>query len=140
MSFKTAPWQIGKPVLEALNKAAVAKGLSGEFKQRYDGIGWIGIDKAALTSHCDYLATMGWLCTPDSWKSADQMVHVIKSLSADVLNANMPISFVLAETIIKNASIRKYKAILGILQRRMVIDVAPEENDASSQAIEAEGI
>ena len=34
MSFKTVPWQIGKPVLEALNKAAVAKGLLGEFKQR----------------------------------------------------------------------------------------------------------
>ena len=32
MSFKTVPWQIGKPVLEALNKVAVAKGLAGEFK------------------------------------------------------------------------------------------------------------
>ena len=29
MSFKTVPWQIGKPVLEAMNKFAVAKGLSG---------------------------------------------------------------------------------------------------------------
>ena len=91
MSFKTVPWQIGKPVLEALNKAVVVKGLSGEFKQRYDGIDWIGIDKAALTSHCDYLEKMGWFCMPDSFKSTDQMVHVIKSLSADVLGANMPI-------------------------------------------------
>ena len=36
---------------------------------------------------------MGWFCTPDSCKGADQMVHVIKSLSADVLSANMPIDF-----------------------------------------------
>ena len=51
-------------MLEALNKAAVEKGLSGEFNQRYDGIDWIGNDKAALTSHCDYLEKMGWFCTP----------------------------------------------------------------------------
>ena len=88
MSFKTVPWQIGKPVLEAMNKLAIAKGFSGEFKQRYDGIDWIGIDKAALTSHCSYLEKMGWFCTPDSCKGADQMVHVIKSLAADVLSAN----------------------------------------------------
>ena len=90
-------------------------------------------------SHCDYLEKVGWFCTPGSCKSAEQMVHVIKSLSADVLNANMPIDFVLAETIIKNGSIQKYKAILlDILQRRMVINVTPEDNDASSQATEAE--
>ena len=33
MSSKTVPWQIGKPVLEALSKVAVAKGLAGEFKR-----------------------------------------------------------------------------------------------------------
>ena len=80
MSFETAPWQIGKPVIEALNKAAVAKGLEGEFKQRYDGIDWTGIDKAALASHCAYLEKIGWFCTPNSCKGADQVVHVIKLL------------------------------------------------------------
>ena len=29
MSFKTVPWQIGKPVLGAMSKTAVAKGFSG---------------------------------------------------------------------------------------------------------------
>ena len=65
MSFKTVPWQIGKPVLEAMSKIAVAKGRSGDFKQRYGGIGWIGIDKGSLTSLCTYLEKMGWFCTPD---------------------------------------------------------------------------
>ena len=140
MSFKTVPWQIGKPVLEATNKFAVAKGLSGEFKQRYGGIDWIGIDKAALASHCAYLEKTGWFCTPDSCKGADQMVHVVKSLSADMLSANMPIGFVLAETIIPNKSLlQKYKVILGILQRRMAIGVSPED-DGASQATEAEGV
>jgi len=82
MSFKTVPWQIGKPVLEAMNKIAVAKGLAGEVKQRYDGIDWIGIDQAALTSHCSYLEKMGWFFTPDSCKGADQMVHVTKHQAA----------------------------------------------------------
>ena len=104
MSFKTAPWQIGKPVLEALNKAAASKGLPGEFKQRYDGIDWIGVDKAALTSHCDFLGKMGWFCTPNSCKTTEQMVHVTKSLSSDVLGPHMPIYFVLAETTVKNTS------------------------------------
>ena len=139
MSFKTVPWWIDKPGLEALNKVAVAKGLAGEFKQRYDGIDWIGIDKAALTSHCSYLEKMGWFCTPGSCKGADQMVHVIKSLSADVLSANIPIDFVLAETIIANEGIPKYKVILDILQRRMVIDVSPGD-DGSSQATDPESV
>mgnify|MGYP006876878272 CR=1 FL=1 len=82
---------------------------------------------------------MGWFCTPDSCKGADQMVHVIKLLSAHVLSANIPIDFVLVETIIANESIQKYKVILGILQRRMVIDVSPED-DGSSQATEPEGV
>ena len=83
---------------------------------------------------------MGWFCTPDSCKGADQMVHVVKSLSADMLSANMPIGFVLAETIIPNKSLlQKYKVILGILQRRMAIGVSPED-DGASQATEAEGV
>ena len=140
MSFKTVPWQIGKPVLDAMSKIAVAKGLSGDFKQRYDGIDWIGIDKGSLTSHCTYLEKIGWFCTPDSCKGADQMVHVIKSLSSGVLSANMPIDFVLAETIIPNQNLlQKYKVILGILQRRMAIGVSPED-DGASQATEAEGV
>ena len=68
------------------------------------------------------------------------MVHVIKSLSAYVLGANTPIDYVLAKTIIKNSNIQKCKVILGILQRRMVIDMTPEDNDVASQATQAEGI
>ena len=67
------------------------------------------------------------------------MVHVIKSLSADVLSANMAIGFVLAETIIANEGIQKCKVILGILQRRMVIGVSPEDG-GSSRATEPEGV
>ena len=85
---------------------------------------------------------MGWFCTPDSCKGTGQMVHVIKSLSADVLSADIPVGFVLAETIIPNESIQKYKVrykvVLGILQRRMVIGVSPEDA-GSSQATEPEG-
>ena len=140
MSFKTVPWQIGKPVLDAMNKLAVAKGFNADFKIRYDGMDWVGIDKGSLTSHCPYLEKMAWFCTPDSCKGADQMVHVIKSLAADVLSANMPIDFVLAETIIPNQNLlQKYKVILDILQRRMVIDMTPED-DGASQATEAESL
>ena len=45
----------------------------------------------------------------------------------------------LAETIIANEGIQKYKVILDILQRRMVIDITPED-DGSSQATEPEAV
>ena len=45
----------------------------------------------------------------------------------------------LAETIISNESIQKYKVILGILQRRMVINVSPEDGGSSQARHRARG-
>ena len=70
--FYTSPWpcQIGKKIVEALNTVAKVKGPDGDMKQRHHGLEWIGIDKGALTSHCDYVEKMGWVATPGSCHGA----------------------------------------------------------------------
>ena len=85
MLFKTEPWQIGKSTINnPINKAAKAKGKEPEMKVRHKGIGWVGVDKPALTSHCPYVDKMGWFATADSCKGAKELVQLIKSLSSDL--------------------------------------------------------
>ena len=59
--FYTSPWEIGKKVVEALDEVAKVKGFEANMKKRHVGLEWIGIDKGALTSHCDYVEKMGWV-------------------------------------------------------------------------------
>ena len=49
----------------------------------------------------------------------------------NVGKSNLGYLVVLAETIIASQGIQKYKVILGILQRRMVIDASPEDDGSS---------
>ena len=78
MLFKTEPWQIGKSIINSINKAAKAKGKEPEMKVRHKGIDWVGVDKSALTSHCHYVEKMGWFATADSCKGAKELVQLIK--------------------------------------------------------------
>ena len=59
MMFKTEPWQIGKAIINSINKSAKSKGKDAEMKVRHKGIDWVGVDKSALTSHCPYVEKMG---------------------------------------------------------------------------------
>ena len=68
--FYISPWQIGKKIVKALSTVAKVKGLGGDIKQRHPGLEWIGIDKGALTSYCDYVEKMGWVATPGSCHGA----------------------------------------------------------------------
>ena len=97
MLFKTEPWQIGKSAIASTNKAAKGKGKEPEMKVRHKGIGWVGADKSALTSHCPYLEKMGWFATAGSCKGAKKFVSLIKSLSSELLTANLAANFYLGE-------------------------------------------
>ena len=61
MLFKTEPWQIGKSIINSINKAAKGKGKEPEMNVRHKDIDWVGVDKSTLTSHCPYIEKMGWL-------------------------------------------------------------------------------
>ena len=136
MRFKTEPWQIGKSIINSINKAAKAKGKEPEMKLRHKGIDWVGIDKSALTSHCHYVEKMGWFATADSCKGATELVQLIKSLSSELLTANLAADFYLGEVIVPAAKPKGLNVILSILQRKTVIDVDDQsdgdEDDASA--------
>ena len=87
--FYTAPWQIDKEIVTALNKVLKNKGLDGDMKLRHPGLEGIGIDKSALTSHRDCVQKMGWVATQDSCHGAQQLVGMVKCLSPELLTSHL---------------------------------------------------
>ena len=49
--LKTELCQIGKSIINSINRAAKGKGKELKTKVRHKGIGWVGVDKSALASH-----------------------------------------------------------------------------------------
>ena len=136
MLLKTEPWQIGKRIINSINKAAKGKGKEPEMKVRHKGIDWVGVDKSALTSHCPYLEKMGWFATADSCKGAKELVQLIKSHSSELLTADLAADFYLGEIIVPAAKPKGLNAILRILQRKTIIDVddKPDDDDENEGA------
>jgi hypothetical protein len=137
MLFKTEPWQIGKSIINSINKAAKAKGKEPEMKVRHKGIDWVGVDKSALTSHCPYVEKMGWFATADSCNGAKELVGLIKSLSSELLTANLAADFYLGEIVVPAPKLKGLNVILNILQRKTVIDVDEESDADDAQAASA---
>ena len=132
MLFKTEPWQIGKSIINSINKAAKGKGKEPEMKVRHKGIDWVGVDKSALTSHCPYVEKMGWFATADSCKGAKELVQLIKSLSSEILTANLAADFYLGELVVPPPKLKGLNVILNILQRKMIIDA--DDNSGNDSA------
>ena len=132
MLFKTEPWQIGKSTINSTNKAAKAKGKEPDMKVRHRGIDWVGVDKSALTSHCPYVEKMGWFATADSCKGAKELVGLIKTLSSELLTANLAADH--QGALVPAPKPKGLNVILNILQRKTAIDV-----DEQSDGDDAEG-
>ena len=118
--FYKVPWQIDKQIATALNKVSKNKGLDGDMKLRHPGLEWIGIDKSALTSHCDYVQKMGWVATtPGSGHGVTQLVGMVKGLSSELLTSRLPCDYYLGELTIPDNEKAKYQVILDIVMHRM---------------------
>jgi hypothetical protein len=126
----TNPWQIGGEVVKVLNKRASDNGSGEDFKARFPGGHWVGIDKDRLTYSLPYIQKLGWIATPDTCGSAAGVVDFIKELSIELLNSNLPMDYYLAEIEIPRAQVVKYKVVLDILTRNIVIDVTDESQAA----------
>ena len=74
-------WQIGGEVVKVLNKRASDSGFGEDFKARFPGGHWVGIDKNHLTYSLPYLQQLGWIATPDTCGSAEGAVNFIKSVA-----------------------------------------------------------
>ena len=64
--------------------------------------------------------------------SAEGTLNFIKELSLKVLTAHLPMNFILAEIEIPVAQLAKYKVVLGILSRNVVIDATDEDDGATA--------
>ena len=60
---------------------------------------------------------MGWFATADSCKGAKELVQPIKSLSSELLTANLAADFYLGEIVVPAAKRKGLNVILSILQR-----------------------
>ena len=89
-----------------------------------------GLDKDRLTYSLPYLQKLGWMATPDTCGSAEGDINFIKELSVEFLNSNLPMDYYLAEIEIPRAQLAKYKVVLDILTRNIVIDVTDETAQA----------
>ena len=84
----------------------------GLFCFNYNFTSWIGIDKGALTSHCDYVEKIGWVATPDSCHGAAQLANITKDLSAELLTSHLPCDYYLGEITVPDNEKTKYQVIL----------------------------
>jgi hypothetical protein len=66
---------------------------------------------------------MGWFATADNCKGAKELVGLIKTLSLELLTANLAADFYLGEIIVPAAKLKGLNVILSILQRKTIIDV-----------------
>ena len=89
---------------------------------------------------------MGWSAIADSCKGATELVQLIKSVSSELLTANLAADFYLGEIIVPAAKLKGLNAILNILQRKTAIDVDDQSDAdedgamAASAASEQSGI
>ena len=91
----TNPWQIGGEVVKALNKRASDMGFSEDFKARFPGGHWAGIDKDRLTYSPPYIQKLGWIATPGTCGSAGGAFDLIKDISIELLDSNLPMDYLL---------------------------------------------
>ena len=80
---------------------------------------------------------MGWFATADSCKGAKELASLIKSLSSELLTANLAADFYLGEILVPAAKLKGLNVILNILQRKTAIDVDNQsdgDEDSASAA------
>ena len=87
---------------------------------------------------------MGWFATADSCKGAKELVQLTKSLSSELLTANLAADFYLGEIVVPAAKLKDLNVILKILQRKTIIDVDDQsdgdEDEGASAASAASAI
>ena len=85
---------------------------------------------------------MGWFATAGSCKGAKELVQLIKSLSSELLTANLAADFYLGEITVPAGNLRGLNVILNILQRKTIIDVddQSDEDEGASAASAASAL
>jgi hypothetical protein len=110
MSLYGTPPNANKATLQYLEKKTGRK--TG---QRHNGMKWVGIDEGDLTMGDDYIKKMGWFANVGTAGSAANLVELTQNLAEEIIEANLPIHFKLAEVQLDDDSKRKHIGLMNAL-------------------------
>ena len=92
MSLYGTPPNANKAALQYLEKKTGRK-----TRQRHNGMKWVGIDEGDLAMGDDYIKKMGWFANVGTAGSAANLAELTKNLAEEIIEANLPVYFKLAE-------------------------------------------
>ena len=110
MSLYGTPPNANKAALQYLEKKTGRK--TG---QRHNGMKWVGIDEGDLAMGDDYIKKMGWFANVGTAGSAANLVELTQNLAEDIIEANLPVHFKLAEVQLDDDSKRKHIGLMNAL-------------------------
>ena len=104
MSLYGTPPNANKAALQYLEKKTGRK--TG---QRHNGMKWVGIDEGDLAMGDDYIKKMGWFANVGTAGSAANLVELTQNLAEEIIEANLPVHFKLAEVQLDDERKRKQR-------------------------------
>ena len=110
MSLYGTPPNANKAALQYLEKKTGRK--TG---QRHNGMKWVGIDEGDLAMGDDYIKKMGWFANVGTAGSAANLVELTQNLAEEIIEANLPVHFKLAEVQLDDDSKRKHIGLMNAL-------------------------
>jgi len=110
MSLYGTPPNANKAALQYLEKKTGRK--TG---QRHNGMKWVGIDEGDLAMGDDYIKKMGWFANVGTAGSAANLVELTQNLAEEIIEANLPVHFKLAEVQLDDDSTRKHIGLMNAL-------------------------
>ena len=111
MTMTTTPWNIGKSVIEKMNKK------SGKtFKQRHEGIEWAGIDQGNILAGNQFLHKASWfanLGTCDG--NPQQLFALIKDVATEMMEAKLQVDKIVADVQLTDDDVKSTSNLMNAL-------------------------
>ena len=82
---------------------------------RHPGIKWVGIDEAGVTKDDQLLKKLGWFANIGTTDGAENLQDLIKNVATEIIQANLPVDFQLAEVQLDDDAKRKHAEKMNAL-------------------------
>ena len=110
MALNATPAVAGKAVIKYLEDKKGAK-----MQTRHPGIKWVGIDEAGVTKDDQLLKKLGWFANIGTTDGAENLQDPIKNAATEIIEANLPVDFQLAEVQLDDDAKRKHAEKMNAL-------------------------
>ena len=116
MALNATPTVAGKAVIKYLDTSIEDK-KGAKMQTRHPGIKWVGIDEAGVTKDDQLLKKLGWFANIGTTDGAENLQDLIKNVATEIIQANLPVDFQLAEVQldddVKRKHAEKMNALIG---------------------------